>query len=462
MADINEPITFDDLVNNDRQLSSLFLTFYVYDQTSIITESSKYATLISCINGFFSARQVVVKTYLNGVQVSAYQDFQFFYVNSFVPRKAEDTIAIHLGISSSLPAGEAWGNMKNFLSTLLKPWKEFCEANIDGTPIIGYSITYKSNIRLGDKTFGSINKAALTHINPLFHYSTPTVLAQHCTENGLIFLTDVPSGKAFDSCLIYVAVEYLGKPGELVKEYIFNQSGRFNYFDVFVHKSAYQRSQLQDKNFKQFQLITDQLKADTEKLFAAVGKIGTKQPDGREISNVADRMTDLMIPYVNYKQLLLSLQIQRKNFEILYHPGKGKSDNSILDYLYYMLTQFEDGGQLILSRVEIIIDQSKSAISLIEAQQTKLSTEQTADIQVRLGILGAILALIQLLDEKSIIGILKTLFLPESTVANTLNWYVILISKTIIIGAMILCIYLFYILRKRIKPFRKQYKGTGK
>ena len=390
-------------------------------------------------------------------------EFQLTITAFEPPRETKDVIGLQFLVKHHDASKESWKKMRRLLKYFLKEISSIFEEM--QLPVVGCTTVYLSSLQhsLSGSAKPLLCREMLNEAIPVFGSSRSVNLAGHQTAEGQLWLVQRPGDIGLLSNAVYVGLYPPEKRDAFYAGYFELSRGKVNFFDIYVHKAAYQWFQIKSQTFIDFDQNVKALAADTRVILnnIQVFRLGDTQ---NSIEAIAVRMGQIMGQYAEYARAGLSVKFQKRNFEILYDPDKilPVRKNEIWDFHHATICDQSDGFELLLHRCDIIIDQTKTAVSLIEASQAKLSAERTGYLQVYVGIVAIALAYLQLFSNAMALDVLQSLHLAatKATLQNTSPW-AILMARIIIFIFLLICSHIIHQLytkgktRAHISEFQK-------
>lgn len=393
----------------------------------------------------------------DGWYADRFDEFRHFFLKfNNAHTHSDDTFIIQTGLSSALPCAQAWPRLRQQLATLLEEWKLSLVDESLATTTLTYTLVYKSNIGAEHLLLREIDPEVFELAKPLFEnekFDSPAraqAIASYQNKEGAIVLCRVPQIIDPDPCTIYVVLCTLGTENSLFINQ-FYLDGKIMSLDKYNHKAFFQWKQIKDEPFRQFDLNVSSLADTTTNLLQSVASRHGNRAIKKTIERTATGMTYILVPFIAYKRLALSMEIQLKNIELLAGASPQAFSNDI--YLYYQrrtAAQLDD-CRLSLQKAEIIVEQTGSAIHLVEAQQSKDSNERAVKLQLELGVIGAALAFIQVFDNETATGLLRRFrFVPAHLLSNeSMSWMIVFGTRLLFTAMLVIVILMVYRLVRR-------------
>lgn len=452
-------LNVEDIIITEQDPASLIVTFFFVKLHP--PYSRQYPSITENIENYFQqfaeSQQLPINE-LNGA-CGFYIGRAGLYTNLYVKRYlmvegANDTFSVQFGLSATGSLQSAWASMNQFYTGLLQDWlsQEIVNANPE-VRFLGYSLLYKATI-LEEHLYKQPSDDIIQLCQPIFNApeSTNYNLADHKFNNGKVSLLQVGKDPVFPPYSVYLALNVAITKSKMITDYFFQNNKQFLMIDAIVFKGDFQWRQLKGKKYAKLDGALDSLQKDAVELLKSV----EFSVNNNQLEKVAGKYASILIPYADFKELELSLlkQVKNMSFKTASDQNYTGATNSIHNYHLDILTRKSEDSHLTLNRAELIFDQTKLAIEVSEAKQSKLSNINSGKIQLYLALFGIGLAVIQILDTDTIKGLLKAINYPQTdkSLDNYYGWHTIFLFKLLLSGLVVIissCLYAFF---RSIKP----------
>ena len=463
------PLRLNDFTITDDQLNTLAVNFYF---SRLSNDTAAVSNIIQVRSAVVESLSYSFKKYCenNGVAEEPTKDFEgricqqlkdalFLYIKVFPAEHNDETLLVQLGASTKLGLPDGWTFLRNLFKDILSHAPGFLSPANTSTQmgLIGHTFIYKTNSRTAIASNTSIASEVLDKLESFSEKKeSSVVIAADYATVGSVFLTGLNRPHSDLSTLIYLVVCNPNQHNVIFAESFFENGSIFTITDMYVHKSSFQWLQLHQSDVASFEKKINELNAQSQILISkATEKRNTAQNED-VLKDLATLYNQLIIPYTELRRLEISLKIQRRNYQHYATVIKQLYNQRHISFINFFNNRIEsqhETSETMVSRFTLLLDTSKTIISLSEANESKQINDRMSHTQLYLTIIGAGIAFVQIFDNEAAVGVLKMLNIVEGTQSvDAVSWYLKLMTKTVM--AILLVLGILYINKRLTKKVK--------
>ncbi len=316
----------------------------------------------------------------------------FILLRCFDPEAAYDTTAIQLRMSAPGAVGETWATMC---------WRLGRELDDESLKFVwGYSLLYQASLAEGVSLHDPALTELITSIGTLRNelpIELP-ILAQSKVLGSQLSLTRVPLGDdGLDAGMVYVVLASKQQEPEFVSSILFGPHAKLLMPDLIAHKGYYQARQHRKNKMKsRYQEAAQMLRQTTN---ALLSDVTTRQDSSKLYTLTKDYKGFLtIIPLLD--ELHVSLDQEVHTYQWWRQRAKM---NQVLDFHDYHLSAANRELELLIVQGKDVLDAAKTTVDMVQANLDREQGKRNQWLQTFLSVIGAALAVPQLID-RTVIG----------------------------------------------------------
>ena len=360
--------------------------------------------------------------------VNFWQDEErFISLRCFEPEAADETTVVQLVMSAPGVATDTWATMC---------WRLGRELDDKDLKFIwGYSLFYQASLAKGV----SIDEPALLplianvrHLQSEWSTTAP-ILAQSKVLGGQLWLTCVPLGnEALDAGMVYVALVPASQKQELKQTILLGPHAKLLMPDLIAHRGYYERRHYRKNKMKyRYQEAAQTLRQTTN---ALLSDVTTRQDSSKLYQLTKDYKGFLtLVPLLEELHLSLDQQVHR------YQWWQKRAEMSeVLDFHDYHLSSANRQLELLIVQGKDVLEAAKATVDMVQANLDREQGERNQWLQTSLSVIGAALAVPQLIDRQIISAFLDRLSAtPPTEGYNILLLFAIQAALTFLIALLV-------------------------
>ncbi len=327
---------------------------------------------------------------------------------------AHDTTVLQLVLNAPGPATEAWARERHHLETVLDPAflrYPFDPTNLTG--VFGYTLTFQAVLDENINPYPAL-ESLLQHVRRLHETSDEDIdsLAQADVEGGRLWLMAAPpiAPNRLHSATVYVALSPFDKTGRmnehLTQRVLFGKSASLMMPDLIAHKGYIEM--LKYRRYEgAYQEYAKVLQETTGRL---LGDLAKRMPETDEMDDLADAYNNFSSMSPEFGRLHRSLLRHLHNYD---RWSNHLGNNSVLDWHRNHLESSAAELELVVAEARDTLEAASTAVSMVQVQVDKAHERSQRKGQLLLAVVGASLAVPEIVDRDAAGQILRSLGAAE-------------------------------------------------